>query len=522
MARYVIASRRSGRFTRGEKVVARGAMDMLVSRMPGGVAVVEDRDPPDPTARRVILVEASAAQARSIAQALPGDVILEPEILHWPGSGVPPADFASAHRRHLDGPVSSGAETAIDVRVTGAGRPLGGAAVTAYLRGWGRIERSVTALTDADGHALVRFGDFFRASALRIDPAGGFWSMMVRGPAAVVDIDCPALPEDGPLGWWHRALGLSAPRADAGRGIRIGVIDTGAGPHPALDRVRSIGAFIGGDALAPEEGRDVDGHGSHVCGIIGAQPVRPGAYAGIAPGADILSARVFAPGAGANQADIANAIDALSHDHRVDLINMSLGAPQASEIERDAIADAFERGTLCVCAAANSAGPVEYPAAFPETVAVSALGLLGWGPPGSVAASRVPDLRDAFGIDNLFLANFSCYGPEIDCAAPGVGIISTVPERGGMAAAYAAFDGTSMASPAASAVLAVVLGDDAVFAALPRNQTRAAYARRRLIDACRDIALSPDRQGRGIPTVGATVDVPAVSAAPDAAWPGGG
>ena len=64
----------------------------------------------------------------------------------------------------------------------------------------------------------------------------------------------------------------------------------------------------------------------------------------------------------------------------VDLINMSLGAPQGSAIERDAIQDALERGTLCICAAGNSNGPVNSQRPSLRTIAVSAIGLLGWGP----------------------------------------------------------------------------------------------------------------------------------------------
>jgi len=50
------------------------------------------------------------------------------------------------------------------------------------------------------------------------------------------------------------------------------------------------------------------------------------------------------------------------------------------------------------------------------------------------------------GQNNLFLASFSCFGPTLACAAPGVGIVSTVPDRDGVAGAYMEMDGTSMAS----------------------------------------------------------------------------
>ena len=104
-------------------------------------------------------------------------------------------------------------------------------------------------------------------------------------------------------------------------------------------------------------------HGTHVCGTIGARPVDPATQrSGIAPGATLFSAKV-SPGADtfANQGDIVLAIDALSRGHRVDLINLSLGASQPSEIEHDAIVDALQRGTLCICAAGNTGGGMEWP-----------------------------------------------------------------------------------------------------------------------------------------------------------------
>jgi len=180
---------------------------------------------------------------------------------------------------------------------------------------------------------------------------------------------------------------------------------------------------------------------------------------------------------------------------------MSLGAPRPSQIERDAIIDALERGTLCICAAANSAGPVEYPAAFPESAAVSALGLLGWAPLGTTPRLRIPQQADRFGTENLYLANFSCFGPEITCAAPGVGIVSTVPERFGLKAPYGAMSGTSMASPVACGVVAARLSTMPAYDALPRDQTRAEMARNALHNACRDIGLEPLYQGRGVPSV---------------------
>ena len=44
----------------------------------------------------------------------------------------------------------------------------------------------------------------------------------------------------------------------------------------------------------------------------------------------------------------------------------------------------------------------------------------------------------------MFLAAFSCFGAALACTGPGVGIVSTVPDRNGFSGAYMEMDGTSM------------------------------------------------------------------------------
>ena len=333
-------------------------------------------------------------------------------------------------------------------------------------------------------------------------PVAGFWSMMARGAAPSSVIDCPPLPINGPLGWWHDILGVDAFDVTLGAGIKVGVADTGAGPHPSLAHATLVGAFLDGKVLPGAAAADVDVHGTHVTGIVGARPTRPKDYGGIAPGCDIAVCRIFrGPHDGASNADIANAIDALSKGYQADIINLSLGATIASEIVHDAIIDAAERGTLCVCAAGNDASAVNYPRAFPEAFAVGAVGIQGWGPPGSVAASRLPSEQNLFGSRNLFVANFCSNGNQVRCAAPGVGIISTVPNRFSAEILHAALDGTSMACPATTGALAVLLSRDAAYRVLPRDRSRSDAARRILTAALRDVSLPPTYAGRGIPAL---------------------
>lgn len=506
MARYVMSNRRAGRFDEADKRASRGALSAALSMMPPDATLMRDNAPADDVARRTVMFEAEPADVLAMRAVLPADVIIEPEILHHRLVDAP-ADFLDTDPLWRGAPVAGG-DCTLDVVISGGGTPLAGAGATLFLRGAGGLRRQLAATSDAAGRAGFRYPAAFAAAALTVVPVAGFWSMSVRGPGRddgcgaggdTLRVDCPPLPAGDAVPWWHDVVGASRASRRRGRGIRVGVIDSGVGPHPALEHVSDIGSFVDG-VFDPAGGADSGSHGSHVNGIVGARPVEDGGHAGVSPGVRQFSARVFPPEGGANQMDISDAIDALSREHAVDLINLSLGAPVGSEIERDAILDALERGTLCICAAGNSNGPVGFPAAFPETVAVAALGLEGWGPPGSLSASRLPSAASRFGEDGLYVASFSDTGPEITVAAPGVGIVSTVPATAALAAPYAVMDGTSMASPLACGALAARLASSAAYRALPRDGSRAAFARRLLLESARDVGLGPTLQGRGVPS----------------------
>src|SRR5215468_7686533 len=90
---------------------------------------------------------------------------------------------------------------------------------------------------------------------------------------------------------------------------------------------------------------------------------------------------------------------------------LSLGGTQPSQIEQDALRTALDYGTLCIAASGNSfSQPVMYPGAYPEAVAISAVGLVGVYPPGSMEAHSLPTLPtqlDRIGPYGLFVADFS-------------------------------------------------------------------------------------------------------------------
>ncbi len=503
MARYVMSHRRAGRFRTEEKLASRAALESSVRRVANlsTATVLFDNLPADELARRTVVFEADAEELAAISRnfaAAGSDVILEPELLRWPSIVFPPPF------RHLEGagelakaPAGTGRLFTVEAR--SAGRALAHATVYLFLQRAGGRRTSLTDETDADGVVELEHSAYWTPAAVLVAPYAEAWGTVVRGPASPLTVECPPLPAEPFVPWWHELFQLDSARTKRGAGIRVGVCDTGCGPHAGLEHRVDAGAFLGG-AHYPGAGVDADSHGTHVSGIVGGRSKETWRQ-GIAPAADLVVARVFPPGGGASQADVSNAIDALSKRHRCDLVNLSLGSESPSEIERDALVDAFERGTLAICAAGNDDGPVSYPASYDVAVAVSALGRSGWGPPEASANLNVPQLADRFGDDNLFLASFSCYGPEIDVAGPGVGILSSVPERHGLVAPRAEMSGTSMASPAVCGALAVLLAADREYKTLPRDATRASAARSILRKACREIGLEPDYEGYGVPKI---------------------
>jgi subtilisin family serine protease len=496
MARFVMANRRAGKFLEAEKVASRQAIDTGFNRLfAANVDVVNDLNPADAKARRVMVFEADPEEIAAKAPTLSADVLVEPEILHFPVVEVAGMPAVAV----LDVEAAAPAATFV-ATVKGSGAPLRGATVILFAVDVLNRQQQREQITNAAGMVSIPLSRSLRPTALVVLPAGGFWSMVFRNPVSTTTFDCPPIANVGPLDWWHKAFGILTFDANRGSGIKVGVIDTGAGPHGCLAHVISAGAFING-AHNPSGGADVDSHGSHVCGTIGARPVNGNQRAGIAPAATLMCARVFpGPDAGASQADIANAIDDLSRTRGADLINMSLGASSPSTIEHDAIVDALQRGTLCVCAAGNDGGAVSWPARFDEAVAVSAIGLKNATPPGSISAGRVPTDTSKHGAQNLYLANFSNFGSTVDCCAPGVGIVATVPERFGLTQPYAAMDGTSMASPAACGALAALLARSPLYLSLT-GSARAEEARSILRINSRSIGLAATFQGAGMPQV---------------------
>lgn len=173
----------------------------------------------------------------------------------------------------------------------------------------------------------------------------------------------------------------------------IAVIDTGAEMnHPDFRNTGGAGAnttqggqieyaksyeFRSGAVYPAGSAQDLYGHGTHVTGLAVAAG-NNGAYnahgvIGVGYNAKGWILRVFDDELFATDAEAAAAIY-WAADNGADILNLSLGTPNYSQLMQDAVTHAFQKGCLIVAAAGNNAAEqLFYPAACSGAMGVSAL-----------------------------------------------------------------------------------------------------------------------------------------------------
>ena len=282
--------------------------------------------------------------------------------------------------------------------------------------------------------SLVEYAEpnfILRATAVPNDPRfGELYGLNNTGQTgghADADIDAPE-------GWDAAGLG-SFP---TGGGVKVGIVDTGIDQtHPDLSgqvagcaQSRGLGGIFGGSIQVGSCTDDND-HGTHVSGTIAAKANNGIGVAGVAFNSRIVMCRALGgPLGSGNTSDVANCIN-WDHQQGAKVISMSLGGGASTTLQ-NAVSNAWAGGgaggSVIVAAAGNDGdATLEYPAAYAQVV--------------SVAATDNADHR----------ASFSNANSDVEVAAPGVNVLSTV--RGG---GYAQLSGTSMATPHAAGVTAVL------------------------------------------------------------------
>ena len=254
--------------------------------------------------------------------------------------------------------------------------------------------------------------------------------------------------------WWikkadiHRAWDITSGNSE----VLIAVIDTGVDYyHPDLKDNIDVNSgeihwngidddgngytddIYGWDVAGNQAGlqdsdkdpMDVDGHGTHVSGIIAAVGNNGRGIAGVNWSTRILPIKVQADDA--NFFEDADVIEALyyARDRGVHIVNCSFGGSSFSQLEFDAFEDLRQSGILAVCAAGND----------------------------SKDTDAIPNYPSAYNLDNIIavaagdsgdnLASYSNFGAEsVDVMAPGSSIKSTVPVNDLTEASVSAGDGS--------------------------------------------------------------------------------
>ena len=266
-------------------------------------------------------------------------------------------------------------------------------------------------------------------------------------------LDLIGLPEA-----WDRTVGSSS--------VTVAVLDSGIANHPDLTSRLSGDEwdFVDDDADAKDSDGDTNWHGLHVSGTVGMETNNSVGGAGVDWQARIMALRVGesegVPDSASREAlryaaGLSNS-SGTTPTVVADVINMSYGGPGFSGVLEDTIEAVVDAGVVPFAAAGNDGEEIVfYPAVYDGVVGVGAVRI------------------------NSTITGYSNQGEWIDIAAPGR-VIDPVPTRGvlslwksGNTFSYAWSEGTSMASPHAAGVAALLLSLQPSLT--PRQVERALY-----------------------------------------------
>lgn len=214
-------------------------------------------------------------------------------------------------------------------------------------------------------------------------------------------------------------------KKERGKGIKIGVIDSGVPDHfDLVNQIKDYSNFSSSDTHL-----DTIGHATMICGIIAAEHNDKGII-GVAPESQLYIAKALDNNGKGTPEQLKKAFEWLC-SKQVNIISISAGFAQDYPPLHDVIKQSFQNGVITVAAAGNAGKQMEnvyYPARYQEVIGVAAY-------------------------DNTrTVTDFSSRGVNVAFAMPGKDIYSTYLNN-----SFAKASGSSFACPILTGICALIL-----------------------------------------------------------------
>jgi serine protease AprX len=340
--------------------------------------------------------------------------------------------------------------------------------------------RAAEQAVHAAGGTVTRDLPLIHGFAARV-PAAHLAQLAKSGAVASISLDkkvtvqATTLPTGGGGNVFQKEIRTDDVRRTGvtGTGVTVALVDTGVSDLPDLaGRIVTVQTdALGHTAPCMNLSGEADcsdsyGHGTFLAGLIaGNGGASGGAYAGVAPGANILSVKI----AGRDgSADVSNVIAAIQwvvsfkDQYGIKVLNLSLGTDGRQSYKTDPLNYAVEKawfaGITVIVSASNrgpAAGTIAKPGDDPWVITVGAV-----------------DDRATAGVGDDRLPNFSSHGPTaadglakpdvvapgarlVSLAAPGSSLTTQFPPN--MPAPYRRGSGTSMSAAVVSGAVALML-----------------------------------------------------------------
>jgi subtilisin family serine protease len=231
---------------------------------------------------------------------------------------------------------------------------------------------------------------------------------------------------------WDITTGLAS--------VQVAFLDTGLNRDIADFSGRIVSPYSAlTDSSVWPAWQDNDGHGSAVAAVAAARGNDGWGIAGAAWNVGIMPVKISESG-DSDTLILAEAID-YAVDHGADVINISFATPPGvgpGQTLTEAVRYAIRKGVTVVAAAGNDGGPVSYPAALDDVIAV-----------GATTSSNTRWVKSDHGSNT---------GTGLDVVAPGAEILSYYPLSTTLFTDD--YAGTSLACPLVSGIAALMLSKD--------------------------------------------------------------